>query len=181
MATIEIKYSIGDKVWSFGVEYAPKLFQCPDCLGTKKWTIIFADGHSEETKCFTCSRSWEGSLGYIDYREWQPTVRQLTIGQFYGFRDGKTQYMCEETGVGSGTIHNEDTLFPTETEAREAVGKEFQRRMAYIAENNFPKKGSFAKALERDIFGFCRYDAIKKEKEMRRWIELITQNEAKHD
>jgi len=173
MATIEIKYGIGDKVWGFGTDYVNKKLLCPDCLGTLKWRITFADGHSEETKCFTCSRSYEGSLGYIPYSEWQPTVRELTIGKLYGFEDGRARYMCEETGIGSGTVHDEKKLFSTKEEAEAAAQTEFEARMAYLAKNNFPKEGSFANALEKDIYGFLRFEAIRKEKQMRQWLSVL--------
>ncbi len=173
MATIEIKYGIGDKVWGFGTDYVTKRLECPDCLGTKKWTITFADGRSEDTKCFTCSRSYEGSLGYIPYNEWQPTVIPLTIGEIYGFENGRARYMCKETGIGSGTIYSEEKLFSTKEEAVASAKIEFENRMAYLVKNNFPKKGDFAKALERDVYGFSRHEAIRKEKQMRNWLKFM--------
>lgn len=179
MATITTKYNIGDKVWTAGSSYQQKTIQCPDCLGTKKWTITFADKHSEETKCFTCSRSYDGSLGYISYNEWQPTIEEYTIGLIQGMDNGIPIYMCKETGIGSGTLHRENNLFATKAEAEIYAQEEYIKRMAYIAENNFPKKGSFAKALERDVYGFSRYEALRKEKQMRQWIELIKDNQQK--
>jgi hypothetical protein len=173
MGIIQTKYSQRDAVYAFGTTYAKKTIQCPDCLGTHKWTITFADGHSEECQCYTCARGWDGSLGVIHYSEWQPTVEKITITEVRYGSEG-AEYLSDYWGITDsgepfhGThIYRDEDLFDNEADAQVAAEAAYERRMADLADNNFPKKGDFAKALERSTFGYCRYDAIRKTAEMK--------------
>jgi hypothetical protein len=46
-------------------------------------------------------------------------IQQLTVGQvrIQAGYEPETRYMCEETGVGSGTVWREENLFLTMIEA----------------------------------------------------------------
>lgn len=179
MGIIETKYSKGDTVYAFGTTYAKKSIKCPDCLGTRKWTITFADGHSEECQCYTCARSWDGSLGVIHYSEWQPSAERIVINEVRFGSDG-AEYLSDYFGrTDSGEpyhgtrIHRDSDLFVNEEDAQVAAQAAYERRMADLADNNFPKKGDFAKALERSTYGYCRYEAIKHTAAMEQWLDLI--------
>lgn len=170
MATIEIKYSKGDKVYSAGSVYTNKSITCPDCLGCGKWTVRFADGEEIECECQTCARGWRHSSGYIVYQEYAPSVVQLTIGQV-GLDEDGGRYMCEETGVGSGTIYCEKNLFSTKEEAEIAADMKYQELMKHIAKNNFKKRYDFADKL--GTFGYSRAAALIENKKMQQWLNLI--------
>lgn len=176
MATIEIKFAIGDTVYRAGSLYINKTVQCPDCLGTKQWTVRFADGSETPCPCQTCERGWNSSLGYLTYNEYEPTVEQLTIEQVV-FEDGRGRYMCIETGIGSGSIHYEEFLFKTEEEAKIRADVLYEEQMKYIAKNNFSKRDSFAHKL--GTFGYCRAYALEKERQMRRWCGLLDKHKSK--
>lgn len=174
MAIIETKFSDGDVVYSGGSHYLEVREKCPDCLGSCRWTVLFADGKTDTCPCQTCSRGYMGSVGYIVYNEYQPSVVKLTIGQVR-YDDEGARYMCQETGIGSGTVYSEKNLFSTKNEAKEYAEQQYKRTMANIAENNFKKRSSFADRLS--TYGYTREDALKKEREMRNWIKLISVND----
>ena len=83
--------------------------------------LLLADGR--EIKCPQC-----GGYPGVKYlgREWR-IDGMLAIGQIrfeVTTSDFKEQYMCYETGVGSGTVYNVGDLFATENEARiECAGR----------------------------------------------------------
>ena len=179
MAIIETKYSVGDIVYAFGSSYANKSMQCPDCLGTRKWTVTFADGHSEECACYTCARGYEGSHGVIYYNEWEPSVERVVIKDVRFGSEG-AEYLSDyyaRTDSGEpfhGTrCHRDSNLFDNEEDAQAAAQVEYEKRMAYLADNNFPKKGDFAKALQRSTYGYCRWEAIRHTENMKQWLNLM--------
>lgn len=173
MATLEIKYAIGDVVYSAGTRYVEKTEVCPDCIGTKKWIVKFPSGEEKECPCQTCKGAWNESLGYLKYSEYAPSVVTLTIGQV-GFEDGRGRYMCEETGIGSGSVYYDENLFSTSEEAQTASKVRYEDQMKRIAQSNFKKRGEFAERLE--LFGFIRAEALRKERDMRSWLKLIDNN-----
>lgn len=122
MAIIETKYSVGDVVYYASTMTERRQHPCPDCLGTKKWTAISPAGKEYSFTCPRCSASYrsEHELS-IDYTASAPTTRRLTIGSVRTDSADKTSYMCVETGVGSGSIYDEERLFSTEAEALTAA------------------------------------------------------------
>lgn len=124
MATITTKYSIGDVVFRAGIITTKKRHPCPDCLGSRKWKATSPAGRDYEFDCPRCTASFHANSDLcIDYAANVPYVEALTIGQLRAETDhsNKVQYMCRETGIGSGSIYNECDLFPTEKEALEAA------------------------------------------------------------
>jgi len=119
MATLTTKFNVGDSVYFAVAECERKLIQCPDCLGTAKWTATLPTGEEEGIECPTC-KSGYFSTGTIGDYQVQGVVRNLTIGQV-GYDTDGPRYMCEETGVGSGHIYHEHELFADEAEANEAL------------------------------------------------------------
>ncbi len=119
---IETKYSIGDVVYHGRNRTVPVRTTCPDCNGTKLWTITKPSGETVETACPTCETLY-CSTGYIERRERTPFVETLTIGsvRFDSHDSGADRepasYMCRETGVGSGSIWYESQLRATREEA----------------------------------------------------------------
>jgi len=125
---IYTKYSCGNKVFKIQQEME-EIFKTCGCCGGKK-RITGRD--DKERMCPECC----GNGGKTEYGVKKWFVRgNLTVGQVrfeytekskgydpdsifnnYGPRDEKYEeiYMCYETGIGSGSLHYADTLFPTE-------------------------------------------------------------------
>lgn len=127
MAVIETKYSIGDVVWHASTSTERKQRPCPDCNGTRKWKAISPAGNEYDFTCPRCTARYQSNdVLSLDYSASVPIVSKLTIGSVrhdsHKFVGGsETQYMCVETGVGSGSIYDEDRLFPSEEEALAAA------------------------------------------------------------
>ena len=131
MAVIETKFSIGDVVYFASTKTERKQHPCPDCLGTKKWKAISPAGGEYQFDCPRCSASYRADRELsLDYTIFAPIAIRLTIGSIRTDSADKTQYMCLETGVGSGSIYNESILFLTEDEALKAA-----QAIAYEANN----------------------------------------------
>ncbi len=127
MAVIETKYSVGDTVYHAGTSTERKQHPCPDCKGERKWKAISPAGSEYAFSCPRCSASYNSHSDLcLVYTAHVPAVRRLTIGSVQynshpGSYDCGARYMCVETGVGGGSVYNEDRLFSTEDEALAAA------------------------------------------------------------
>ena len=127
MALIETKYSVGDVVYFASTISTRKRHDCPDCLGSRKWSAQSPAGGVFEFGCPRCAAPYQNDRDLsLDYTAYEPTAGRLTIGSVQvntapGAYDSGNRYMCRETGVGSGTIYNEDRLFETEEDALKAA------------------------------------------------------------
>lgn len=112
------KYEINQEVYGAHAYWLPDNVTCPDCLGTTNWSVTTPAGETFQVRCHTCNEGWYSS-GKVRVYSYRPQVERLTIGSIrIDTNDEKPiSYMCVETGVGSGTIHHEETLFPTYDEA----------------------------------------------------------------
>lgn len=118
MAIIETKFSIGDVVYYASTTTEQKQHPCPDCLGTKKWKAISPAGGEYEFACPRCRSGYRADHDLsLDYSIFVPASRRLTIGSVRTDSANTTQYMCVETGIGSGSLYDESRLFSTEDEA----------------------------------------------------------------
>lgn len=126
MATIETKYSIGDVVFIATTTIENKRHACPDCLGANEWRITSPAGGEYKIRCPRCS-GYPGNRDLsLDYSVYVARVQRLTIGsvQFNsasGSCDSGVRYMCQETGIGSGSVYDEPRLFSTEEDASAAA------------------------------------------------------------
>lgn len=118
---IETKYSIGDTVYYAGVATITKKMDCPDCKGTHKWKAIAPSGAEYEFNCPRCSDRYVTRELSLKYQQYEPAIRALTIGSVRTDSNDKPEernsYMCEETGVGGGTVYYEQDLWNTEERA----------------------------------------------------------------
>ena len=131
------KFKEGDVVWGIKSFKKDKQIQCPDCKGKKAWEVKTPAGEEFTIPCYTCERGYQGCYGTITIWEASPQIIKLTIGSVrIDTNDERPiSYMCNETGVGSGTIHYEDCLSSNRTEAlaiatkkaSESVRKENER------------------------------------------------------
>lgn len=124
MATLTTKYNIGDVVWYASTRHSTKRLPCPDCLGQREWQAISPAGRGYLFACPRCSQNFQSSRDLsLDVPCHVPSVTRLTIGQVGWHNDhwdqskSGPQYMCHETGIGSGSQYYEHTLFDTEEEA----------------------------------------------------------------
>jgi hypothetical protein len=140
--TIQTKYGFGDVVYVPRTEYASTRTPCVECdgKGTPK-----VEGKDVSLVCPTCVGPWDEVRGWIERREWVATSERLTVGHVrvelnpewaQGEHPDKRQYMCRETGIGSGTLWSEDRMFLTRDEAVAAAEVELVEREREIAERN---------------------------------------------
>lgn len=125
---IETKFSNGDTVYHARYRSEGKRARCETCNGTGRLKI---EGHERHTECFQCfGKGWT-----YDGTVYLPECDSMTVGQvrvevtasrgfggssFDNYRPQtarEEQYMCVETGVGSGNLYNAENLFATEAEA----------------------------------------------------------------
>jgi len=125
MATITTKFSIGDTVYHAWTTTERKQHPCPDCLGAREWEAKSPAGRAYKFACPRCGGGYQRDRDLsLDYSVFTPSARRLTIGQVEakaGGPESENRYMCQETGVGSGSVYYERDLFATEAEALEAA------------------------------------------------------------
>lgn len=120
MTTITTKYSIGDVVWHAGIAVERRQHPCPDCHGEKLWKAISPAGEEYTFSCPRCSAAYSSNNSLsLQYSAYAPSIRRLTIGSVRVDTSGdrNIEYMCHETGIGSGSLWSEGDLFLTEDEA----------------------------------------------------------------
>lgn len=116
---IQPKFQIGQKVICVRVNWLEEKVPCPDCLGKTKWRIITPAGEEWEHDCNTCRNGWYSTGVVSDYRD-RVKKEILTIGSIRidtADKDRPISYMCVETGVGSGSVYDEQNMFATDEEA----------------------------------------------------------------
>lgn len=131
---IKTKYSIGDKVWLGRSSWSSQPVQCPDCLGKREWAVTTPAGETFYTNCRTCWRGYENSHGVVPYYTYLPKVEQLTIGVVQARQSEQGElytYMCEETGVTSGSMYDEAELHPSEAAAWKAAEADAKRKRTH--------------------------------------------------
>lgn len=127
MATLTTKYSVGDVVYRGFTTTERKQHPCPDCLGSRKWKAISPAGGEYEFRCPRCAASYTSNNDIsLWYTASTPAVECLTIGSVRvdtapSFDREGTEYMCRETGIGSGSVYYESDLHETEEAARAAA------------------------------------------------------------
>lgn len=123
-ASLVTKFGVGDKVFSAWTTITQKKRPCPDCQDTLKWDAISPAGKQYQFPCPRCSASYHSNDDIsLQYSTHVPSVQELTIGSVRVDTNDEhpVSYMCRETGVGSGSIHDEETLFATHDEATAAA------------------------------------------------------------
>lgn len=117
-------YAVGDLVYFATTTTERKQHPCPDCLGKQAWHVRSPAGAVYEAPCPRCCNVYQSNrcldLSYVAHA---PHVEIRTIGsvRIDTASDNPVEYMCRETGVGSGNIYREDQLFRTHDEAMQAA------------------------------------------------------------
>lgn len=139
---ITSKYNLGDKVYSGMCSWSSVPKTCEHCKGVGLVTVTTAL-ESYEVPCPYCEQDVWGSKakGYTQEWSYRVYVQSLTIGEVrveISNTKHEVDYMCYETGIGSGTLHDEKNLYPTYEEAQ-AHG-ETQAKLAQIQRDEEAKK-----------------------------------------
>ena len=119
-AELKPKYDVGDLVWVAGFDSHTELEQCPHCLGSGVWHVTTPAGEEFDGPCQKCTEGWgEKGSGKVKKsgmigKAWQGTVGSVRLNTH---DDNPIEYMLDETGVGSGTIHPETRLYDSREEA----------------------------------------------------------------
>lgn len=126
MGTITTKYSIGDTVFKATMHTKKMQRDCPDCMGSRKWKALSPAGREYDFACPRCNNSPYNRDLSLEYQQYIPIVERLTVGSLRADSSAedegeRVQYMCRETGIGSGAIHYEKALFATDIEAMAAA------------------------------------------------------------
>jgi hypothetical protein len=115
MMELKTLFGIGDDIYKVTKFQKTEVVQCGGCSGKGKLSLDDGSTHS----CPRCyGRLTETEYGPFEYHATGP----LKIGQVRaqeGGGDDKVQYMCHQTGIGSGTLHNEIDCFATMAQATE--------------------------------------------------------------
>lgn len=138
------KFKIGDRVWYATTREKSEKAPCPDCLGKGKWPIKSPIGEDFEIDCPRCTKGWS-AYGDLTLNNYVGHAVPLTIGQVTAstrnlHRDSRVEYMCNETGVGSGSVYPEEHLFETESEAGAIANLMASERNAAREEEDWRKK-----------------------------------------
>jgi hypothetical protein len=112
------RFRIGQVVFLGDTTDQMEAHPCPDCLGSREWTVTTPGGSTLVAPCQRCDSRWTSSdLPSLSYSIKAPTVRSLTIGSVRIETDQmpneRVAYMCVETGIGSGSIYYEHRLSAT--------------------------------------------------------------------
>ena len=130
MALLETKYSVGDTVWYAHTVSTVKQHPCPDCLDSRKWEAKSPAGGEFKFACPRCSAGYSGENDLsLKYTCFVAAVQRLTVGSVrvdtasthWPERHRANTYMCNETGVGSGNVYDEESLFLTGDEAMQCA------------------------------------------------------------
>lgn len=105
------RYAIGATVYLARVTTERADETCPDCLGKRIWHAVLPSGEELDFECPTCTRGY-AAMGTVETWVTGGTVEELTIGsvQIDTNHDHPVQYMCKETGIGSGAVWRESLL-----------------------------------------------------------------------
>jgi len=117
------RYQIGDVV--FGLRIYPRKYWslCGVCGGTGRVAVVCQEEGHEEVTTYCPDRKCSSGKVLLQQGSYFG-IEQLTLGMLRvqaGF-DPHVEYMAHETGVGSGQVWKEETLFPTPEDA-EAVAR----------------------------------------------------------
>jgi hypothetical protein len=152
MSIPQPKFEVGQKVINVRVTWSERKVACPDCLGKRAWRVLAPSGEEWEVPCNTCVRGWSSSGTVSEYGD-RITQATLTIGSVRidtASRSNPVTYMCEETGVGTGTVHDERDMFATQAEA-DAFGEAELARVKGLRQAQEDRERAYNKK-ERGVY-----------------------------
>lgn len=153
------KYRIGQQVFHASKWSTSGQYPCPDCLGSGKWKVTTPAGSEMVSGCQRCGQYSSSDIPSLKFQKWEGSVQPLTIGSVqintaagkdHHWQRDPVQYMCRETGIGSGTVYDERKLYLTEDEAKQVAD-------AMAAEAN-SKAAETPKRLEQERVSHLRIE-----------------------
>jgi len=131
---IENKYEMGQTVYRPEVTHKEwAIDPCRDCLGSRTWECHLPNGEVVYIDCPTCKRGYESTGTELEYKV-TGGVRVLTVGKIR-YDNGSIDYMCEQTGIGTGWVHPEKDLFPTQAEAEAVLPGMIEAKKIFLEES----------------------------------------------
>lgn len=128
------EFHVGQTVWEAITVVDRGRWTCPDCAGQRTWKATSAVGEVFNIQCPRCEGSYLiggqlRSIPTLDRQVHITSVRAMTIGSIRmdTNSDPVFDYMCKETGIGTGSIYKAGTsirrrgLYATEEAATEAA------------------------------------------------------------
>lgn len=131
----EFKFAIGQKVWSIMQGQEQVKIPCEACNSQGRVPLLNKEYYSCP-KCYgKChSITYKQSAWYLREK------RALTIGQQSVERNYtklEEKYMCVETGIGGGSVYYVQTLFGSESEAKDECNKRnINEKLDVLLEND---------------------------------------------
>jgi hypothetical protein len=110
-----MKFEIGQEVWRCAFEMTTNHIQCPDCTGTGRLRVLFADDSMVSIECRNCASGYEPPRGYLTVHDREPFAKLVTITGVE-IDDGKTRWRTNDS-----YRVDEAELFLTEAEAFDAA------------------------------------------------------------
>jgi hypothetical protein len=118
--TFDLPFLVGEKAWRVGPAHVKRMVRCPDCLGTKKVTIILATSESFLLDCKRCTLGFSGPSGVIE--EWvfdaQPTPFYCSAIASISVKNNRLVPEYAENSDGTGRLMEPKDLYKTEEECR---------------------------------------------------------------
>jgi hypothetical protein len=105
-----VKYEIGQEVWVASFKAHEAFIVCPDCAGTGRLRVMFADDTIVSIECSVCGPGYEPPTGRIRVYDRRPLAMGTTITGVE-VRDGKAEW---RTGYSYSV--DEVNLFDNEAE-----------------------------------------------------------------
>jgi hypothetical protein len=137
------KYEIGQRVLVAHWTTEEIREVCPDCGGSKVVKLVLASGEELEAQCRHCTVGYQ-ARGYVTKSVYVPRVWHGTVGSIKvdTHDESPVSYMLEETGVGTGSVHREETLFLDAEEAARAAARKAKRQQELINRKNDEQRKS---------------------------------------
>lgn len=182
------KFEIGQAVYEGSTHESSEALPCPDCHDTRQWTVTTKAGESFAVSCQRCAGGYRSAdTPSLSRRTFLPAVKELTIGRvtiqagpLNWADDEPVNYMCSETGVGSGRVYKESQLHATAEEAQSFAEGEARRLKAeWDAKPDAAYRKEIGALAFRDAFGADQaqtiwsvsYHARKLREKVEEWLE----------
>lgn len=130
----KFKFNLGQEVYTVNEMTKCEYKECLLCKNTGRLHIKEDPHHT--VYCYGCKEN--RMRPYKRIKHWSVDERSLNIGQAkveisdkeatnYRYDSIVEGYMCTETGVGSGTVHKVERLFPNKEDAQKFCDDENSR------------------------------------------------------
>lgn len=136
---IKTKFNLGDRIFIIHESYQDKEIKCTTCKGSSFVQISNTNRKIQCSDCFNGIVRKRLPIKYHIINNGLPLkIGKITVEKYRETylnkkntsNKNKIYYMCDETGVGSGTCWNEDICFKTKEEAQLECDKRNDKNLA---------------------------------------------------